>query len=91
MININDLTTQEIGNYISQLEAENERLRKGLELYEKERNRFKHTYPEISGAYFLTGGHGLKDNNMLPQFVEICPAYGCSWTQIYEKTSRTIG
>jgi hypothetical protein len=27
---------------------------------------------------------------MLPQFVEICPAYGCAWVKIYEDTGRTI-
>jgi hypothetical protein len=63
---------------------------KALELYERERARFRHTHPEITGAYFLAGGHGLKDDNMLPQFVEICPAYGCAWVKIYEDTGRTI-
>ena len=44
----------------------------------------------MTGAYFLSGGHGLKDDNMMSQFVEICPAYGCGWTMIYEDTGRTI-
>ena len=70
--------------------VENERLRKALDLYERERNRFKHAKPEITGAYFLAGGHGLKDDNQMPQFVEICPAYGCGWVMIYEDTGRTI-
>lgn len=76
--------------HIRSLEAENEKLRKALEIYERERNRFKHTHPEMTGAYFLAGGHGLKDDNELPQFVEICPAYGCAWVKIYEDTGRTI-
>ena len=65
-------------------------LRKALELYERERARFRHSRPEMTGAYFLAGGHGLKDDNQLPQFVEICPAYGCAWVKIYEDTGRTI-
>ena len=75
---------------IVELEAENEKLRKGLEIYERERNRFKHATPEMSGAYFLTGGHGPKDDNQMPQFVEVVPAYGCGWSMIYEDTGRTI-
>lgn len=75
---------------IEMLEDENRKLHKALEIYERERDRFKHAKPEITGAYFLAGGHGLKDDNMLPQFVEICPAYGCAWVKIYEDTGRTI-
>jgi hypothetical protein len=75
---------------IKQLEDENEKLRKGLEIYQRERDRFKHAQPATTGAFFLAGGHGLKDDNHLPQFVEICPAYGCAWVQIYEDTGRTI-
>ena len=75
---------------IEELKAENEKLRKGLEIYERERNRFKHATPEMSGAYFLTGGHGPKDDNQMPQFVEVVPAYGCGWSMIYEDTGRTI-
>jgi len=67
-----------------------QKLEKALEAYQRERARFRHAHPEISGAYFLAGGHGLKDDNELPQFVEICPAYGVGWIQIYERTDRTI-
>ena len=67
-----------------------ERLRNALDLYERERERFRHNKPEITGAYFLTGGHGEKDDNQLPQYVRICPAYGCGWEQVYEKTDRTV-
>ena len=75
---------------IEKLEAENEILRKGLEIYARERDRYYHATPEMSGAYFLTGGHGPKDDNQMPQFVEIVPAYGCGWSMIYENTGRTI-
>ena len=73
-------------------ESDNEvkNLRKALEIYERERNRFRHAKPEMTGAYFLTGGHGDKDENGVPMYVEICPAYGCGWTYIYEKTDKTI-
>ena len=76
--------------YLKRLEAENKNLYKLLDLYKRERDRFKHNKPEMTGAYFLSGGHGLKDDNMMPQFVEICPAYGCGWTMIYEDSGRII-
>lgn len=65
-------------------------LEKLLEIYERERERFRHTKPELTGAYFLTGGYGETDSNELPQFVRICPAYGCAWEQVYEKIDKTI-
>ena len=75
---------------IEELEDENQKLRKALKLYQRERDRFKHTHPEMTGAYFLTGGHGPKDENGVPMYVEICPAYGCGWTYVYQTTGRTI-
>lgn len=63
---------------------------KALDVYSRERHRFLHANPEITGQFFLAGGHGEKDDNMLPQFVTICPAYGAAWEQVYEKTGRTI-
>ena len=75
---------------IEMLEAENEKLRTALDIYQRERDRYKHATPEMSGLYFLAGGYGEKDANMLPEFVRICPAYGCAWEQVYVKTDRTI-
>jgi hypothetical protein len=66
------------------------KLNKALEIYERERARFRHAHPEITGAYFLAGGYGEKDNNLLPKFIEICPAYGAGWVKIYEDTGRTV-
>lgn len=65
-------------------------LRKALEIYKRERDRYKYNNPEITGAYFLAGGYGNLDDNKLPDFVEIVPAYGCGWSQVYEKVKRTI-
>lgn len=75
---------------VERLQDEVSKLRKALDLYERERNRFKHSHPEITGAYFLSGGHGEIDDNMLPEFVTVVPAYGCAWEQVYQKTDRTI-
>ena len=65
-------------------------LEKAIEIYERERERFRHAKPEITGEYFLAGGHGDIDSNMLPQFVRICPAYGAGWEQLYQKTDKTV-
>mgnify|MGYP001035844343 FL=1 len=37
--------------HIAELEEENEKLRKGFDVYQRERDRYKHATPEISGAY----------------------------------------
>ena len=67
-----------------------ETLERALEIYDRERKRFRHAKPEITGMYYLAGGLGKKDSNMLPELVEIVPAYGCAWSQLYEKTDKTI-
>lgn len=75
---------------IEQLRTENELLRKGLNAYQRERDRYRHNNPEYTGSYFLSGGHGEFDSNCLPKFVRIVPAYGCAWEQVYVKTDETI-
>lgn len=83
-------TPREYSWRIEELEEENAKLRKALEIYERERARFLHAKPEITGEYFLAGGHGYIDGNMLPEYIRIVPAYGCAWEQVYVKTDKTI-
>lgn len=64
------------------------KLERALELYERERTRFRHAHPEMTGAYFIAGESGNKDSNMLPDKIHICPAYGCDWTVQYAKTEK---
>ncbi len=45
---------------------------------------------QFPDTWFPTGELGEKDQNNLPKYIEICPAYGCDWVQIYERTERTI-
>lgn len=75
---------------IEMLENEVSQLRKALEIYERERERFKHAKPEMTGEFFIAGKHGPKDSNDMPRFIEVCPAYGCAWVMIYEDTGRVI-
>jgi len=75
---------------IDVLEDEIDKLKKALDVYQRERERFRHAKPEITGEYFLAGGHGDVDSNMLPEYVRIVPADGCAWEQVYAKIDKTI-
>ena len=72
------------------LAVTNEKFRKALDIYERERIRFRHAKPEMTGEFFIAGYHGPKDDNVMPQFIEVCPAYGVGWVMIYEDTGRKI-
>ena len=48
-------------HHIEELEAENEKLRKGLEIYERERNRFKHAKPEMTEEQYDEAMYELDD------------------------------
>jgi hypothetical protein len=46
--------------------------------------------PHLSAHWFVAGKLGGLDENGLPDKIEVCPAYGAGWTQLYVKTDRTI-
>lgn len=46
---------------------------------------------KLGDTYFVCGESGEKDKNNLPKQIHICPAYGCDWIQIYERTNNTWG
>jgi hypothetical protein len=71
-----------------------------LEAYEGELKKLRefhklvrHTLlaEKFGDIYFICGEGGEKDQNNLPDKIHICPAYGCDWFQIYEKTKETFG
>jgi len=68
-----------------------EKLEKKLKLLEKVEMYLKTSYPDKSGHYFICGEGGVKDDNGLPERLHICPAYGCDWSQVYDRTERTTG
>ena len=45
---------------------------------------------EYPDTWFAWHGFGEKDRNNLPQYIEVVPAHGVGWTQVYEKTERTV-
>lgn len=46
---------------------------------------------EWPDTWFAWHGYGEVDQNNLPKYIEVVPAYGVDWTQVYERTDRTIG
>ena len=44
----------------------------------------------LGNIYFICGEGGEKDKNNLPNQIHVCPAYGCDWFQVYEKTDKTF-
>lgn len=47
-------------------------------------------YVDKYPGWFAWHGLGERDANGLPKYIEVVPSYGAGWTQIYEKTDRTI-
>jgi len=71
-----------------------------LEAYEGELKRLRKFYElvdhtilaeKLGDRYFICGEGGDKDANRLPDTIQVCPAYGCDWFQIYKKTDQTHG
>lgn len=61
-------------------------------LLEKQQVIIRRIYAEkLPDTWFVCGELGEKDGNNLPKYIEVCPAYGVDWSQIYERTDRTIG
>ena len=51
------------------------------------RRMYVEHYPN---QWFAWHGYGEKDQNGLPQYIEVVPAHGVGWTQVYERTERII-
>lgn len=53
--------------------------------------RHKDLAERLGGIFFICGESGEKDRNDLPERIHVCPAYGCDWFQIYQRTDETFG
>jgi hypothetical protein len=61
-------------------------------LLEKQQVIIRRIYAEkLPDTWFVCGELGEKDQNNLPKYIEVCPAYGADWSQVYERTDHTIG
>jgi hypothetical protein len=45
-------------------------------------------YPDI---LFIHADGGTKDINGMPERLYVVPAYGCDWSQVYERTDKVTG
>lgn len=66
-------------------EDEARKLAKRLEPLEK---IIKHLLPDRTGAYFICGESGDKDEMGLPEKILVCPSYGLEGMAIYTKTTE---
>jgi hypothetical protein len=74
---------------IKDLENEIERLKGKCD---RQAMMLRRVFPEKNpDTYFIHSGHGNTDVNGLPEYLYIVPAYGCDWSQIYQRTDKTIG
>jgi hypothetical protein len=61
-------------------------------LLERQQVIIRRIYAEhLPDTWFVCGEMGEKDQNGLPKYIEVCPAYGVDWSQVYERTDRIIG
>jgi len=57
--------------------------------FEALRWMYFHMMPEKSPeTYFICGEAGPKDDNRLPEYVSICPAYGVAFSEMYRKVNN---
>lgn len=60
-------------------------------LLERQQVIIRRIYAEhLPDTWFVCGEMGEKDQNGLPQYIDVCPAYGVGWYQVYEKTDRSV-
>jgi len=57
------------------------------DLLKKQTKVLSHLFPERSGAYFICGESGDKDEMGLPERILVCPSYGLDGMAVYTKTT----
>ena len=80
------------------LEAEEEIKKKDEEIErlkqkcDKQAMILRRLTPEnFPNTYFIHGDGGTKDINGMPERIYVVPAYGCDWSQVYERTDKVTG
>lgn len=63
-----------------------------IEKCDKQATILQRLTPEnFPGIYFIHGDGGTKDINGMPERLYVVPAYGCDWSQVYERTEKVTG
>ena len=65
-----------------------DKLEKVAKIFSRVRIAMLTEKPEETGALFITGIGGQKDDMGLPERLHICPTYGLSGSAIYTKSSE---
>lgn len=78
LVNENDYLCDRVAFLVS----ENKRLK---EKCDKQATMLKSAYPEESGAMFITGIGGDSDQNGIPRYVFVSPAYGTDFVYQYKR------
>lgn len=90
-VKINQLET-EIESWKEIVRNENTMTQKYKDGYDAAMRIVKSTYPDkFPDTYFICGELGIKDDNNMPEKLMVCPAYGCDFSYIYERTGTTVG
>jgi hypothetical protein len=55
------------------------------ELFQQLKTIWKHSVPEQSGAYFISGSGGVKDGHGLPEVIMVCPSAGLDYSVAYRR------
>jgi len=59
---------------------------KEYELFQKLKTILKHAKAEqLEGVYFICGESGNKNEMGLPEFIQVCPAFGLDGFAMYKK------
>jgi hypothetical protein len=88
---LRDNTVLSFDETVEMLNQAAKELEDQLLLIEKQQKIIRRIYVDhFPDTYFVCGELGVKDSNGLPDKIEICPAYGVGWTQLYQKTDTTI-
>lgn len=74
-----------VQDYIKELEEKVQKLERANEVYERLHKKIMHEHPEKSGAYFICGEAGEKDDFDVPEKILICPQYGADGFYVYTK------
>ena len=89
LFNPEHMDHQRVSDLLIECRSELERL---VSKCNKQAVVIKRIYAEsLPDTWFVAGEGGEKDTNNLPTYIHVCPAYGCDWVQIYERTDRTSG
>lgn len=82
----------EIESWKEIVRNENTMTQKYKDAYDAAMRIVKSTYPDkFPDTYFICGELGSKDINSMPEKLLVCPAYGCDFSYIYERTGTTVG